>query len=80
MEPRGDQSQYGYYRGEVEAMLACGHSLGAVERSLERAPLDSEQRSALCLLAWALSDNTGENEPVELTLAGDEVRERRARP
>lgn len=42
------------YRTEVEAMLAAGRPIAVIERMLERAPLDAEQRSSLWLLAWGL--------------------------
>ena len=35
------------YRAEVEAMLAAGRPIAVIERMLERAPLDAEERSAL---------------------------------
>jgi len=42
-------------------MLAVGRPLGSVERMLERAPLDADERSALWLFAWALHEHA----PVE---------------
>ena len=68
MAPRGDSAQFDHYRVEAEAMLAVGRPLGAVERMLERAPLQPEERSALWLFAWALHDNVGPDEPIELRI------------
>jgi hypothetical protein len=68
MAPRHDAAPFDHYRVEVEAMLAIGRPLGAVERMLDRAPLAEEDRSALWLFAWALHDNVGLGEPVELRL------------
>ena len=65
--PRSESpSPYRHYRTEVEGMLAGGRPLGAVERMLERAPLEADQRSALWLLAWATHDHLGELESVVL--------------
>jgi len=66
--PRSESPpSYGYYRAEVEGMLAVGRPLGAVERMLERAPLAADQRSALWLLAWATHDHLDESESAALT-------------
>lgn len=65
--PRSESpSSYRHYRAEVEGMLAGGRPLGAVERMLERAPLEADQRSALWLLAWATHDHLDEVESVAL--------------
>lgn len=61
METGSGESSYDRHRGEVEAMLAVGRPLGSVERMLERAPLDADERSALWLFAWALHEHA----PVE---------------
>jgi hypothetical protein len=66
--PRSESPpSYGYYRAEVEGMLAVGRPLGAVERMLERAPLGTDQRSALWLLAWATHDHLDKSESAVLT-------------
>jgi hypothetical protein len=57
---------YGHYRAEVEGMIAAGRPLGAVERMLERAPVGTDQRSALWLLAWATHDHLEDAESVAL--------------
>ena len=56
-------SDFDYYRGEVEVMLAYGCALDAIEGVLDRAPLDDENRDALWLMAWAL-DETVDAQPV----------------
>src|SRR3954471_16321405 len=48
---------YGHYCAEVEAMITVGRPLAAVERMIERAPIEADQRSALWLLAWATHDH-----------------------
>ena len=68
MAPLGNTPAFDDYRVEAEAMLATGRSLGTVERMLERAPLEAEERSSLWLFAWALHENVGSGEPVALTL------------
>jgi hypothetical protein len=65
--PRSESPpSYGHYRAEVEGMLAAGRPLSAVERSIERAPLEVDQRSALWLLAWATHGHLDDAEPVAL--------------
>jgi hypothetical protein len=66
--PRVYAGTFEEQRAEVEAMLACGESFDLVERTLEAAPLPDDERAAIWLMAWALSDSAGPNEPVELKL------------
>ncbi len=76
MSSTGDSTLFDHYRTEVEAMLATGGALDAVERMLERAPLGVDERSALWLLARALHKSVGPAEPVELTLVKDGMPDR----
>ena len=71
-----DRALFEHYRTEVEAMLAVGRPLAAVERMLERAPLDPDERSGLWLLGWALHEIVGPAEPVELKVANDGLPDR----
>lgn len=65
--PRSEPPQsYGHYRAEVEGMLAAHRPLGAVERMLQRAPVEADQRAALRLLAWATHDHLDRAESVAL--------------
>lgn len=41
------------YQGHVEKQLREGESFSAVEDYIDTAPLESRQRAALWLLAWA---------------------------
>jgi hypothetical protein len=76
MSSSGERALFDHYRTEVEAMLAVGRPLGAVERMLERAALDADERSVLWLLAWALHENVGEREPIELALVEEDAPDR----
>jgi len=73
----GDATVFDQYRTEVEAMLAVGRPLGAVERMLERAPIGADERSVLWLLASALDQSVGPAEPVELRLVEEGAADRR---
>jgi hypothetical protein len=66
--PSIESPSFAYYRTEVEALLATGQGLIAVERMLDDSDLDEDDRSALWLLGRALGGQTGEREPVELRL------------
>jgi hypothetical protein len=63
VETGSGESPYDHHRGEVEAMLAVGRPLGSVERMLERAPLDPDERSALWLFAWSLHEHAPIGQP-----------------
>jgi hypothetical protein len=50
-----ETSAFDLYREQVESMMQDDETLASVEETLEQADLPKDERSALWLLAWALS-------------------------
>ena len=69
--PSIESTSFAYYRTEVEAILATGQGLIGVERMLDAAPLDDEDKAALWLLGWGTAEQSDDREPVELQLVPD---------
>ena len=70
---------FGQSQEQVEGMMEQGTAFAHVEDAIDAAPLSTEHKAALWLLAWSLRDHVRQRQDARLMVAAVGVDEQRGR-